>query len=84
MAEARDILMPKLGLTMTEGEIAEWRLGPGDAFAAGDVLFVVEPDKISNDVEAREAGVIVAIVAGEGETVEVGGVVATYTPAGGG
>jgi len=82
MTATQDILMPKLGLTMTEGEIAEWRVGPGDAFAAGDVLFVVETDKISNDVEAREGGIIVAIVAEEGETVEVGAVVATYTPAG--
>ncbi len=84
MADTREILMPKLGLTMTEGEIAEWRFGPGDAFAEGDVLFVVETDKISNDVEAREAGTIVAIVAEEGETVEVGALVATYTPAAGG
>ena len=31
-----DLVMPKLGLTMTEGLLAEWRVGPGDAFAAGE------------------------------------------------
>ena len=81
MADLREILMPKLGLTMTEGEIAEWRVGPGDAFKAGDVLFVVETDKISNDVEAREDGVIAAVLVDEGETVDVGTAVATYTAA---
>lgn len=81
MADIREILMPKLGLTMTEGEIAEWRVGPGDAVREGDVLFVVETDKITNDIEAREDGVIAAVLVAEGETVDVGTVVATYTPA---
>lgn len=73
----KNILMPKLGLTMTEGEIVEWRVGPGDRVNVGDVLFVIETDKSSNDVEALDAGVIETLLAGEGDTVEVGAVVAT-------
>lgn len=67
-----DLVMPKLGLTMTEGLLAEWKVGPGDAYAAGDVLYVVETEKIANEIEAQAAGRIEAILVAEGETVPVG------------
>ncbi len=73
----KNILMPKLGLTMTEGEIVEWKVAAGDRVQVGDVLFVIETDKSSNDVEALDAGVIEALLANEGDTIEVGAVVAT-------
>lgn len=73
------IVMPKLGLTMAEGLIAEWKVKAGDAVTAGQVLFVVETDKISNEIEAPADGTIVSLLAGEGDTVAVGGVVATWT-----
>lgn len=71
------ILMPKLGLTMTEGDLLEWKVAPGDRVAAGDILFVVETDKTANEIEAREAGVIEALHVSVGDTVPVGTVVAT-------
>lgn len=71
------ILMPKLGLTMTEGLLAEWKVAPGDTVTAGEVIFVVETDKISNEIEASAAGVIGALLVAEGETVPVGAMVAT-------
>jgi len=67
-----DLVMPKLGLTMTEGLLAEWRVRPGDTYAAGDILFVVETEKIANEIEATEPGAIAAILVTEGETVPVG------------
>jgi len=67
-----DLVMPKLGLTMTEGLLAEWKVAPGDAYAAGDVLYVVETEKIANEIEAQAAGRIEAILVAEGETVPVG------------
>ncbi len=67
-----DLVMPKLGLTMTEGLLAEWRVRPGDAYAVGDILFVVETEKIANEIEATEPGAIEAILVEEGETVPVG------------
>lgn len=67
-----DLVMPKLGLTMTEGLLAEWRVRPGDAYAVGDILFVVETEKIANEIEATEPGAIEAILVAEGETVPVG------------
>lgn len=73
------ILMPKLGLTMTEGTLAAWHVKPGDAVRAGDLLFVVETDKISTEVEARGDGRIDKILVAEQETVGVGAAVAMWT-----
>ncbi|MDX5360232.1 MAG: 2-oxo acid dehydrogenase subunit E2 [Alphaproteobacteria bacterium] len=72
MSGGRDIVMPKLGLTMTEGLVTEWRVGPGDRFAPGDILLVIETEKIANEIEAEDAGEIADILVGEGETVAVG------------
>ncbi len=83
MSENQTLVMPKLGLTMTEGALAEWRVAPGDSFAEGDILFVVETDKIANEVEAESAGRLIDIAVPEGETAEVGTVLA-YVDFGGG
>lgn len=71
--------MPKLGLTMSEGLIAEWCVKAGDTVRAGQVLFVVETDKISNEIEAPTDGTIVDVLAEVGATVAVGLPVATWT-----
>lgn len=73
------IVMPKLGLTMAEGLIAEWKVKAGDSVSAGQILFVVETDKISNEIEAPADGTILSLLAGEGDTVAVGVPVATWT-----
>ena len=67
---AIEILMPKLGLTMTEGTIEEWKKKEGDPIAKGDIIVTVATDKLTNDIEAYEDGVLLKILAGEGETVE--------------
>ncbi|MDB4273681.1 lipoyl domain-containing protein, partial [bacterium] len=67
-----DLLMPKLGLTMTEGVLLEWKVAPGDRFARGDVLFVVETDKAATDIEAEADGRLAERLVAEGETVPVG------------
>jgi pyruvate dehydrogenase E2 component (dihydrolipoamide acetyltransferase) len=69
---SHDLLMPKLGLTMTEGTISEWKAKPGDPVRAGDVLFVIETDKVAFDVEAEHTGVLLDIAVPVGETVAVG------------
>jgi len=74
-----DLVMPKLGLTMTEGVLAEWKVKPGDSVSAGAVIFVVETDKIANEVEAPSAGTIAEILVEAGETVPVGTPVARWT-----
>ena len=79
---ATEVLMPKLGLTMTEGTIEEWKKKEGDTVQAGDILFSVATDKLTNDVEADTDGVLLKILVGEGETAECKAVVAYIGQAG--
>jgi pyruvate dehydrogenase E2 component (dihydrolipoamide acetyltransferase) len=78
MSAAGVIQMPKLGLTMTEGLLASWSVAPGDLVKAGDVLFVVETEKVANEIVAEQAGRIGALLVAEGETAPVGAAVATW------
>ncbi|MDD3652353.1 biotin/lipoyl-containing protein [Immundisolibacter sp.] len=80
---SQPLVMPKLGLTMTEGQVAEWRRAPGEPFAAGDVLVVIETDKIANEVEAPAAGRLLEIVVPAGQTAPVGATLARWEPADG-
>ncbi|MEA4940986.1 MAG: dihydrolipoyl dehydrogenase [Oscillibacter sp.] len=73
---ATEVLMPKMGLTMTEGTIEEWKKKEGDAVKAGDVLYSVATDKLTNDVECDTDGTLLKILFGEGETVACKTVVA--------
>ena len=66
---AIEVLMPKLGLTMEEGTIEEWKMKVGDTVKKGDILFSVATDKLTNDIEAEDDGVLISILVGEGETV---------------
>ena len=47
---ATELLMPKLGLTMTEGTIDEWKVKEGDEVHKGDIIYSVATDKLTNDV----------------------------------
>jgi pyruvate dehydrogenase E2 component (dihydrolipoamide acetyltransferase) len=71
-----DIVMPKLGLTMTEGLIVEWKKNEGDEVKKGEILFVLETEKVTYEVEAPEDGILGKIVVQEQETVPVGALVA--------
>jgi len=64
--------MPKLGLTMTEGTVARWDVAPGSRFQAGDIILVVETDKIAYDVEAPGPGILQEVLVSEGNAVPVG------------
>lgn len=79
MSAASTIVMPKLGLTMTEGLVTSWLVGPGDQVRSGDVLVVVETEKIASEVESLGDGRIETIEVAEGSTVPVGTVLATWT-----
>ena len=71
---ATEILLPKIGFSMTEGEIAEWLKADGDQVAEGEPLFLLEADKSANEVEAPASGTL-RIIAQAGETHEVGTVI---------
>jgi pyruvate dehydrogenase E2 component (dihydrolipoamide acetyltransferase) len=66
---AQLIVMPKFGLTMTEGTIASWNVAVGDAIAEGDILCEIETDKLTNEFESPKAGVLLKIIEGDGATV---------------
>lgn len=65
---AEKVIMPKLGLTMTEGTITEWMKKEGDTVKAGDVLFEMSTDKLTNEIEAKAGGVLLKILVQEEET----------------
>lgn len=68
--------MPQLGETVAEGTIAAWHKQTGDAVEKGDVLLDVETDKVATEIEAPVGGVLARIDVPEGETVDVGTVLA--------
>jgi len=65
------LLMPKLGLNMVEGQVTEWVKKEGDLVKKGDAIYIVETDKVTNEVEAPENGKLVKILVKEGEVVPV-------------
>lgn len=71
---AKQITLPKLGLTMEEATVAEWLKSPGDEVRLGDVIALVETDKASMEIEADQAGILAKIVAQPGDAVPVGGI----------
>ena len=73
---AFEVKIPEVGESITEGFLAEWSRPDGAVVAVEDPLLVLETDKITMNVNAEQAGRLHILVA-EGETVQVGQVVAT-------
>ncbi|HWM21006.1 MAG TPA: dihydrolipoamide acetyltransferase family protein [Ilumatobacteraceae bacterium] len=71
-----DVTLPQLGETVTEGTITQWFKQVGDAVAADEPLFEVSTDKVDTEVPSPIAGVVTEIRVAEGETVDVGTVIA--------
>ncbi|MFT4191233.1 MAG: dihydrolipoamide acetyltransferase family protein [Comamonas sp.] len=71
----RELLVPKLGLTMSEGVLVEWMVKPGDRFQVDQGLFVIESEKAANEVGAEGEGVLLEIVAEAGQTLPCGTVI---------
>jgi pyruvate dehydrogenase E2 component (dihydrolipoamide acetyltransferase)/2-oxoglutarate dehydrogenase E2 component (dihydrolipoamide succinyltransferase) len=71
-----DVIMPALGMAQDTGLIVAWIKQPGEAVAAGDVLFEVETDKATMEVEAAGDGFLTHVTAAAGEAVPVGNVIA--------
>ncbi len=71
--------MPQLGETVTEGTITRWFKNVGDAVAQDEVLFEVSTDKVDSEVPSTAGGTLTEILVPEGETVEVGTVLAVVS-----
>ncbi len=71
-----DVVMPRLSDSMEEGTILQWLKQVGDDVAVGDELVEIETDKANMAYESDVAGKLVEILAGEGETLPIGSVIA--------
>ena len=77
-----EVRMPQLGETVVEGTIVQWFKQVGDNVAEDEPLFEVSTDKVDSEVPSPMSGVLVEIVAAEGDTVEVGAVIAVLSEGG--
>lgn len=71
-----EIKVPELAESITEGTIAQWLKQPGDTVDKGEFIVELETDKVNVEVISEEAGVVQELLAEEGDTVEVGQVIA--------
>lgn len=78
MSKIKAFTMPKWGIEMQEGTIAEWLTQEGQSFAKGDLLALIETDKISNEVEAEFDSTLRMIVTPTGKTQPVGALLGVF------
>ena len=77
-----DIIMPKMGESVNEGTIIKWHKKVGDAVKRDEIIFEISTDKVDTEIPSAESGIISEILVKEGETVEVGTVVAKIQASG--
>ena len=74
--------MPQMGVSVSEGTITKWLKQVGESIAQDEPLLEISTDKVDTEVPSPAEGVVTQILAQEGETVEVGTVIAMIGPAG--
>ena len=70
------VTLPRLGQGMESGTIVRWLKAEGDSVEKGEVLYELDTEKATQEVEAEATGVLLKILAGEGEEIEVGKTIA--------
>jgi pyruvate/2-oxoglutarate dehydrogenase complex dihydrolipoamide acyltransferase (E2) component len=73
---ATEIRIPKIGMSATEMVLAEWMFADGEQVNEGDVIYTVETDKTTSEVEAQASGIL-RVTGVEGETYPVGELIGT-------
>jgi pyruvate dehydrogenase E2 component (dihydrolipoamide acetyltransferase) len=79
-----DVVMPKMGESVSEGTIIKWHKKVGDKVKRDEIIFEISTDKVDTEIPASADGVLSEIKVNEGETVEVGTVVAIIDKGGSG
>src|SRR3954451_23250435 len=81
---AVDVVMPQMGVSVSEGTITKWLKQEGEAVESDEPLLEISTDKVDTEVPSPGTGVVQQILVPEGETVEVGTKLAVIAPDGGG
>lgn len=71
---ATEIRIPKIGMSATEMILNEWMFGDGETVSAGDVIYTLETDKTTSEIEAQASGTL-RITGVEGESYPVGALI---------
>ncbi|MDQ3822894.1 MAG: E3 binding domain-containing protein, partial [Actinomycetota bacterium] len=79
---AIDVVMPQMGVSVSEGTITKWLKQEGEAVEADEALLEISTDKVDTEVPSPGAGIVQQILVQEGETVEVGAKLAVIAPEG--
>ncbi len=77
-----EVVMPQMGVSVSEGTVTRWLKQPGDTIALDEPLLEISTDKVDTEVPSPGEGVLAEVRVQEGETVEVGTVLAVIAPAG--
>ena len=77
-----EVVMPQMGVSVSEGTVTRWLKQQGEAIAQDEPLLEISTDKVDTEVPSPGEGVLAEIRVQEGETVEVGAVLAVIAPAG--
>jgi len=79
---AVEVVMPQMGVSVSEGTITKWLKSEGEAIVADEPLLEISTDKVDTEVPSPASGVLGQVLVAEGETVAVGTVLATILPEG--
>lgn len=79
---AFEMVMPKMGESIMEGKVLRWLKKEGDAVALDEMVLEIATDKVDSEVPSPVAGTIVKLLAQEGDTIQVGAVIAVIATAG--
>ena len=79
---AVDVVMPQMGVSVSEGTITKWLKSEGEEIAADEALLEISTDKVDTEIPSPASGVVQQILAQEGETVAVGTKIAVISPEG--
>jgi 2-oxoglutarate dehydrogenase E2 component (dihydrolipoamide succinyltransferase) len=77
-----EVVMPQMGVSVSEGTITKWLKQPGEPIGRDEPLLEISTDKVDTEVPSPGEGIVAEILVQEGETVEVGTVIARIGPAG--